>query len=206
MGKGLNLPDSLPSLNVPALTEKDRKDLPFVTKHSDLVGISFVHSPLDLKKLRSELERYAANDLGVVAKIETKDAVHNLARILLEGLHFKKFGIMVARGDLAVEIGPEHLSFVQDEILTICSASHTPVIWATGVLERLTKKGIPTRSEITDASYGKRAECIMLNKGVYLNDALKMLVNVLKAETAYSSKTYTNQRNFTAQYGVFERF
>ncbi|PLS09468.1 pyruvate kinase [Neobacillus cucumis] len=202
-GKGLNLPDSLLSLNLPALTEKDLADLPFITKNADIVGISFVHSPLDLKKLRTELEILNRPDIGVVAKIETKDAVHNLARILLEGFHFKRFGIMLARGDLAVEVGPENLSFVQDEILTICAAAYTPVIWATGVLEKLTKKGIPSRAELTDAVYGTRANCIMLNKGGYLVDALKMLsklINVSEAETLPQKK----QRPLTSQYGIFD--
>lgn len=202
-GKGLNLPDSLLSLNLPALTEKDLADIPFITKHADIIGISFVHSPLDLRKLRQELDILNRADIGVVAKIETKDAVHNLARIILEGLQFKRFGIMLARGDLAVEVGPENLSFVQDEILTICSASYTPVIWATGVLEKLTKKGIPTRAEITDAAYGTRANCIMLNKGAFVIDAVKMLVKIV--DTGVDDHPRKKQQlDLTSQYGIFE--
>ncbi|MEH7094011.1 pyruvate kinase [Neobacillus vireti] len=202
-GKGLNLPDSLLSLNLPALTEKDLADLPFITKHADIVGISFVHSPLDLKKLRQELNILNRTDIGVVAKIETKDAVHNLARIILEGLHFKRFGIMLARGDLAVEVGLENLSFVQDEILTICSAAYTPVIWATGVLEKLTKKGIPTRAEITDAAYGTRADCIMLNKGAFVIEAVKMLVKIINTGVDDPPRQ-KQQLNLTSQYGIFD--
>ncbi|MEH7418444.1 pyruvate kinase [Neobacillus drentensis] len=202
-GKGLNLPDSLLSLNLPALTEKDLEDIPFITKHADLLGISFVHSPLDLRKLHQELLILNRTDIGVVAKIETKDAVHHLSRILIEGLHFKKFGIMLARGDLAVEVDPENLSFVQDEILTICSAAYTPVIWATGVLEKLTKNGIPSRAEITDAAYGSRANCIMLNKGPFVGDALKMLVKLLNSGGVPSrQKTLTD---LTSQFGVFKK-
>lgn len=181
-GKGLNLPDSLISLTVPALTEKDIHDLPFISRYADIVGVSFVHSPLDLKKLRDELRKFDVSHLGVIAKIETKDAVHHVARIILEGLKFERFGLMIARGDLAVEVGPANLSFVQDDILTICSAAYIPVIWATGVLERLTKKGIPSRSEITDVFYGKRANCIMLNKGPYILEALKLLTKLLHKE------------------------
>ncbi|MFC4798881.1 pyruvate kinase [Neobacillus sp. GCM10023253] len=200
-GKGINLPDSLLSLNVPALTEKDIQDLRFVTKHADIAGISFVHSPQDLRKLRVELNRKAAGDLAVVAKIETKDAIHQLSRIIIEGLNFNKFGIMIARGDLAVEVGPENLSFVQEEILTICSAAHVPVIWATGVLEKLTKKGIAARSEITDVSQAKRSDCVMLNKGLFINEALIMLAKLLTEESNFPRKDIAFGSHIT-QFGV----
>ena len=72
---------------------------------------------------------------------------------------------MIARGDLAVECGYERLAEVQEEILWMAEASHTPVIWATQVLENLAKTGIPSRAEITDAAMSERAECVMLNKG-----------------------------------------
>ena len=203
-GKGLNLPDSLLSLNLPALTEKDLTDIPFIVKHADILGISFVHSPLDLIKLRQELEILGQTDIGVVAKIETKDAVHHLGRIILEGLHFKRFGIMLARGDLAVEVGLENLAYVQDEVLTICRAAYTPVIWATGVLEKLTKKGIPTRAEITDAAYGTRANCIMLNKGKFVLDALKMLVKLVNTGEADPLRQ-KNLIDLTVQFGIFNK-
>ncbi|WP_462413502.1 pyruvate kinase [Neobacillus sp. Marseille-QA0830] len=201
--KGLNLPDSLISLNVPALTEKDLRDLPFVTKYADIVGISFVHSPLDLKKLRDEVERHGAPNLAVVAKIETKDAIHHLARIILEGLHFEKFGIMIARGDLAVEVGLENMSYVQEEILTICSAAFIPVIWATGVLERMTKKGIPARSEMTDAVQGLRAECIMLNKGPYIVESVKLLNKLIRIGNHPNIRKQAPSSKHVDQYGIF---
>ncbi|MGG3891486.1 pyruvate kinase [Metabacillus fastidiosus] len=197
--KGLNLPDSLLSLNVPALTEKDLKDLTFVAKHADIVGISFVHSPKDLIIVREKLEQYSAKHLAVVAKIETKDAVHQLSKIIMEGLKFDKFGIMIARGDLAIEVGPPNLSIVQEDILSICKAAHIPVIWATGVLEQLTKKGNPARSEITDTAQGMRADCIMLNKGPYINESVKMLTKILNANEPV--RTQINFAPFIEQYG-----
>ncbi|WP_159433151.1 pyruvate kinase [Bacillus massilinigeriensis] len=203
-GKGLNLPDSLISLNLSSLTEKDMKDLAFITENADIVGISFVHSPLDLLKLREELERYSRLDIPVVAKIETKDAIHHLARIILEGLKFNGgFGIMIARGDLAVEVGLENLPFVQDEILNICKAAHTPTIWATSVLEGLTKQGNPTRSEMTDVAQGKRADCFMLNKGPYIVESLMMLKKILTSNQ-YFPPNNTIHRNLTVQYGFFK--
>ncbi|WP_042455505.1 pyruvate kinase [Neobacillus dielmonensis] len=202
--KGLNLPDSYMSLNVPALTDKDTRDLSFVTRHADIVGLSFVHSPLDLKKLRDELKRHDAANLAVVAKIETKDAVHHLARIILEGLNFEMFGVMIARGDLAIEVGAENLSYVQEDIVAICRAAYIPVIWATGVLERLTKKGSPSRSEITDAVQGLRADCIMLNKGPFIVESVKLLNKLIKAghPGGISRRTATRNR-LTNQYGIF---
>lgn len=174
-GKGVNLPDSLLSINVPALTHKDLTDLRFIACHADMVGISFVHSPNDLMMVRAELEQLSASHLPVIAKIETQDAIHHLGRILMEGFNFQGFGVMIARGDLAIEIGYEHLSSAQEQTLDLCSAAHIPVIWATGVLENLTKKGVPSRAEITDAAYGARAQAIMLNKGKYISESIQLL-------------------------------
>ena len=101
--------------------------------------MSFVHSPQDLKDLHKALLELGRPDLAVVAKIETVDAIQNLARIILEGLNFHAFGIMIARGDLAVEVGFENMSIVQEDILCMCDAAHIPVIWATQVLENLAK-------------------------------------------------------------------
>lgn len=202
-GKGLNIPDSFLSLNVPALTGKDFFDLEFVAKHADIIGISFVHSPLDLIKLREGLERHSASHLPVVAKIETKDAIHHLGRIIMEGLKFRGFGLMIARGDLAVEVGAENLSFVQDEIVSICSAAHIPVIWATGVLEKLTKKGLPSRSEITDVAQAKRAACIMLNKGPYIVDSVTLLAKLLHTEKLNPPREVPGEKDLVSQYGIF---
>jgi len=202
-GKGINLPDSLLSLNLPALTNKDIDDLAFVTKYADILGVSFVHSPLDLKKLREQLEKHGAEEMAVVAKIETKDAIHQTGRIILEGLRFASFGIMIARGDLAVEVGPDKLAMVQEELLAICSAAYIPVIWATGVLERMTKKGVPSRAEITDAMQGLRADCIMLNKGPFVLESLRLLRNIASMGETLSFSHKCAPRSLTAQFGVF---
>jgi len=76
-----------------------------------------------------------------------------------------KLGVMIARGDLAVEVGFERLSEVPRQILALCEAAHIPAIWATQVLETLAKTGQPSRAEVTDAAAAQRAECVMLNKG-----------------------------------------
>lgn len=184
--KGINLPDT--KLNLPALTAKDIENLPFVCKNADIVGYSFVRTAEDVHFLYEQLNLNNAKNLGVVFKIENKEAFENLPLILLEGMKRDKIGVMIARGDLAVEIGFERISEVQNEILWLCEAAHIPVIWATQVLENLAKTGIPTRAEISDVVQGVQAECIMLNKGPYINDAIKMLKNILIRMEAHSLK------------------
>jgi pyruvate kinase len=100
----------------------------------------------------------------------------------------ESFGVMIARGDLAVECGYQRLAEIQEEILWICEAAHVPVIWATQVLESLAKKGIPSRSEITDAAMGERAECVMLNKGPYAVTAVRVLTDILRRMQAHQEK------------------
>jgi len=123
-----------------------------------------------------------------VLKIETRRAFENLPKLLLSALHSSAPGVMIARGDLAVECGYERLAEVQEEILWLCEAAHVPVIWATQVLERMTKDGLPSRAEVTDAAMGERAECVMLNKGPYLLDALATLDDILRRMEAHQSK------------------
>ncbi|WP_243138112.1 pyruvate kinase [Heliorestis acidaminivorans] len=199
--KGLNFPES--SINMPALTEQDRIDLEFIVANADALALSFIHRPQDLDDLRVELKKHNREDIGIVAKIETREAIHQLSRILLKGLDFSNFGIMIARGDLAVEVGFENLSLVQEDILCLCEAAHVPVIWATQVLENLAKKGLPARAEITDAAMSHRAECVMLNKGPHILDAVKTLSSLLSSEERYHLKKRQIFRDFTEQHDIF---
>lgn len=164
--KGINCPDS--HIQLPPLTGKDLSDLDFVCQYADLVGYSFVQSRSDMELLMHELERRHAYHLGIIAKIETKTAVKNLPEIMLSTIPNYRLGVMIARGDLAVELGGERMAEIQEELLWLCEAAHVPVIWATQVLETLVKKGIATRAELTDAAMSGRAECVMLNKGPYV--------------------------------------
>ena len=95
---------------------------------------------------------------------------------------------MIARGDLAVECGYERMAEVQEEILWACEAAHLPVVWATQVLETLARTGLPSRAEITDAAMGERAECVMLNKGPHILDAMRMLDDILRRMQAHQAK------------------
>ena len=184
--KGINLPDT--KLHLPALTPIDIENLPFVCKHADIVGYSFVRTPEDIQYLYTQLHLLNATNLGVVFKIENKEAFENVPLLLLEGMKRECIGVMIARGDLAVEIGFERISEVQNQILWLCEAAHIPVIWATQVLDNLAKSGIPTRAEISDVVQGVQSECIMLNKGPFIYEAIEMLKNILVRMKAHSFK------------------
>jgi pyruvate kinase len=106
----------------------------------------------------------------------------------MNGMKDEVLGVMIARGDLAVEIGFERMSEIQEEILWICEAAHVPVIWATQVLETLNKTGYATRSEITDAAMGVKSECVMLNKGKYIVKTIRMLDDILTRQLGHVDK------------------
>ena len=184
--KGINLPDS--QLRLPALTEKDIEDLVVVAQIADMVGLSFVQQASDVETLRARLLQLGKPELGIVLKIETRRAFENLPALLFSAMASKTAGIMIARGDLAVECGYERLAEVQEEILWAAEASHMPVIWATQVLETLAKTGLPSRAEITDAAMGERAECVMLNKGPHITEAMRTLDDILRRMQDHQSK------------------
>jgi len=185
--KGINVPESV--LRLPSLTKEDLEALKFVVKNADIVGCSFVRSEADVLELQSRLANLGANEkLGVILKIETREGFDRLPHLLLAAMRSRAVGVMIARGDLAVECGYQRLAEVQEEILWICEAAHIPVIWATQVLESLAKNGIPSRSEITDAAMGERAECVMLNKGPYIVTAVRTLDDILRRMQAHQEK------------------
>ena len=175
--KGINLPDT--ALPVPALTDKDIDDLRTVAEIADMVQMSFVQHPPDVVRLHRELDRLAGEHVAVVLKIETRRAFERLPQLLLTAMRRRRVGVMIARGDLAVEVGYQRLAEVQEETLWLCEAAHLPVIWATQVLEQMSKSGLPSRAEISDAAMGERAECVMLNKGPHIDDAVVVLDDIL---------------------------
>ncbi|MFC5272341.1 pyruvate kinase [Adhaeribacter terreus] len=191
--KGINLPDS--KLNLTDLTEKDKHDLDFVMKHADIVNLSFVNHPDTVLVLQDLMEKNGATKTGIMLKIETKEAFRNLPHLLLAVMRRYPAGIMIARGDLAVECGWERLAEVQEEILWLCEAAHMPVVWATQVLETLAKKGRPSRAEITDAAMSQRADCVMLNKGPHVVQAIEMLDEILALMQLHQHKKTSMLRN-----------
>jgi pyruvate kinase len=176
--KGINVPDM--RLPITALTAQDSSDLSTVVELADLVEMSFVREPSDVTLLLDELSRLGDDSLGVVLKIETRQAFERLPQLLLTVMQRAHVGVMIARGDLAVECGYERLAELQEEILWLCEAAHLPVIWATQVLEQLAQTGNPTGAEISDAAMSERAECVMLNKGPHINDAVVVLDSILR--------------------------
>ena len=176
--KGINFPDS--DISISPLTAFDMACLPFICNHADLVGYSFVRYATDLAELQRVLKKISEAPPDIIIKIETPEAVMNLPELLLSGMQQKAFGVMIARGDLAVEIGFERMSEIQEEILWICEAAHVPVVWATQVLESLNKSGIATRSEITDAAHAAMAECVMINKGDHTIEVIETLKDILQ--------------------------
>jgi pyruvate kinase len=171
---GINFPDSDLSGSSGTLTDKDKRDLSFISRHADIVGISFLHYPRDLRAIGQAIQHMNPG-LAIVAKIETKNAVHNFSNLLFEGLAFDRFGVMIARGDLAIEAGFQQLSVIQEEILPMCRAAHIPVVLATQILDTFAKKGMPTRPELSDLSFGSEFDCIMLNKGPYMVNVVNFI-------------------------------
>ena len=200
--KGINLPDT--NLRLPPLTPKDVQDLRFITTYADMIGYSFVRTTEDLRALRTELEKLGRPDMAIIIKVETARAFEHLPTLLLESMRGRTSGVMIARGDLAVECGYERLAEVQEEILWMSEAAHMPTIWATQVLEGLTKIGVPSRAEVTDAAAGERSECVMLNKGPHLVEALLALNSILRRMQAHQVKKRSLMRRLNIASGFLK--
>jgi pyruvate kinase len=190
--KGINLPDTV--LPLTALTPEDDSHLPFLAGHADLVAISFVRTADDVRHVLERLEAAGASDLGLLLKIETRQGFENLPAILLMAMRHPRLAVMIARGDLAVEVGFERLSEIPRQILALCEAAHVPSIWATQVLETMAKTGQPSRAEVTDAAAAQRAECVMLNKGPFILDAIGALDDILARMGEVQRKSRTLMR------------
>ena len=181
--KGINLPET--DLPLPSLTEEDIEAFEFVARHGDIANVSFIRNPQDVAYVLAILDQIAekigdleVKNLGIVLKIETTDAYEQLAEVLLAGMQHANLGVMIARGDLAVEFGFERLAEVPRLIANMSESAHVPSIMATQVLEVLAKTGLPARAEITDAAYALRVEAVMLNKGPHITDAIKILGSI----------------------------
>ncbi len=192
--KGLNFPDT--ELHIDPLTPKDLRDLDVVAEIADMVGYSFAQRSRDIDLLQHELTRRDRDpgSISLIAKIETKAAVRNLPELIVAGAGRQPFAVMIARGDLAVELGYHRLAELQEELLWLCEAAHVPVIWATEVLDKLIHKGTGARGEITDAAMAERAECVMLNKGPYAVEAVTLLDDLLGRMEGHQTKKTSRMR------------
>jgi pyruvate kinase len=195
--KGINLPDTRLSAAARAGHEESR--LAFAAAHADMVGLSFVSTRDDVRAVADALARLRGGDVGLILKIETKAGFHALPTLLSEALAREApCGVMIARGDLAIEVGWERLAEVQEEILWLCEAAHVPVIWATQVLDTLAHTGVASRAEITDAAYSARADCVMLNKGPMIVAAIAALVEILGRMATHRHKKTILLRRLSA--------
>jgi pyruvate kinase len=186
--KGIGLPGL--DLGLPALSDSDLDDLVFIVEHADLVGYSFVQRPEDVALLDSHIARLSPQGhlLPLVLKVETAEALRNLPRLIVQAAGRRPCGIMIARGDLAVDLGFARVAEVQEEILWLCQAASVPVVWATQVLDDMVRDGLPSRSEATDAAMAQRAECVMLNKGPFLPEAVEFLTDMFARMGRHQTK------------------
>lgn len=188
--KGLNLPDV--TVSIPAITEKDREDLRFgIRKGVDFVALSFVRSAKDVRKLRKMIQGFegvkSPTPVKIIVKIEKHEALDNFDEIL-EATD----GVMVARGDLAVETSAEHVPLYQKEIIEKCRHKAKPVIVATQMLDSMIRNPRPTRAEVSDIANAviDHTDAVMLSgesaTGRYPVEAVKIMAQTIK-ETEKSS-------------------
>jgi pyruvate kinase len=176
------------------LTKDDLANLDFILEHGDIVSCSFVQSADDVWQIKNELNSRYARITPLILKVETATAVKNLPDILVAASGTRPVGVMIARGDLAVELGPARMAEIQEEILWLCEAAHIPVVWATQVLDTMARRGTSARAEITDAAMSARAECVMLNKGPYIVEAVQLLSEILTRMEAHQDKKFSKLR------------
>jgi len=194
-GKGIAFPDS--ELALGQLGPQDEAALEFALAHADAAGVSFVSSPADVVMVGERIRRAGKPGFGMLLKIETRAATRNLAAILFAALQYDPVGLMIARGDLAVELSFERLAEMQEELLWFGEACHLPVVWATQVLDTVARTGLPTRAEITDAAMSMRAECVMLNKGPHVAEATRMLVDIIHRMEGHQYKKRSLYRSLS---------
>ena len=181
--QGINLPGV--KLRVPALTDKDRKDLRFALAHgADYIAVSFVRRPEDVLLAKSLIRR-AKKDTPVIAKLEKPEAIENLEAILRASE-----GVMVARGDLGVEMSPECVPVVQKNIIAKAREFRRPVITATQMLESMIENPRPTRAEASDVANAifDGSDAVMLSaetaSGKYPVEAVQMMARIIEAAEA----------------------
>ncbi len=192
--KGVNLPRT--TLRLPAMTEKDREDLEFGLRHGvDYVGVSFVRSAADLLEVREVINEFRS-DVQVVAKLERPEALGRLDEILNATA-----AVMVARGDLGVEVPLEEVPIAQKEILRKARLARTPVIVATQMLESMVANPRPTRAEVSDVANAvlDGTDAVMLSAesaaGAYPVEAVKMLDRIIRrTEAAFPPQTMDRPR------------
>jgi len=197
--KGVNLPNTVVSL--PSLTDKDKRDLAFILEHElNWIALSFVRKAEDIRYLKSVINESGVpeNMPGIIAKIEKPDAVKNMDEIIAEA-----DGIMVARGDLGVELPLEQVPLVQKKLIRKCNQVSKPIIVATQMMEGMISNIRPTRAEVNDVANSvlDGADAVMLSGetsvGLYPEEVVetmqKIIWEVEKTEDIYNKSRHPNQ-------------
>ncbi|WP_258084290.1 pyruvate kinase [Thermococcus thermotolerans] len=189
--KGINIPKA--RMAIDAITERDLRLIEFAIEHGvDAVGISFVGSAYDVLKVRRFIEERNAS-MFIISKIERPDAVRNFDEILNAS-----DGIMIARGDLGVEMPIEKLPILQKRLIHKANCAGKPVITATQMLESMTEEKLPTRAEVTDVANAilDGTDAVMLSEetavGKYPVDTVKMMAKIAKTTEAYRESQWTS--------------
>lgn len=191
-GRGIHFPGI--HVPLPAMTDEDRAILPEIVRTADIIAPSYVRSAEDLTEILDAIEKeidVAASEnedpaavsarirnLGVMLKIESEECYNDLPNVVTELLRHRNSGVMIARGDLAMELGFSRMSEAREQIMDVANAAHIPTIFATQVLETMAKSGLPSRAEITDADVALRTQGVMLNKGTHIPDAINILNSI----------------------------
>ena len=179
--KGVNVPNV--KINLPAITQKDIDDIVFGIQNGiDFIAASFIRKAADVIEIRKILETHGANDIHIISKIENQEGVDNLEEILEVS-----DGLMVARGDLGVEIPTELVPLVQKRMIQMCNAEGKPVITATQMLDSMMRNPRPTRAETTDVANAifDGTDAVMLSgetaAGKYPLESVKTMAKIARA-------------------------
>ncbi len=208
--KGVNLPDSV--LSLPVLTEKDRRDLEFVVKEEvDYVGLSFVGNADDIRKTRELMQSFGVPEESlplIVSKIERKEAMRNMASIVKA-----TDAVMVARGDLGIEMPETRVALLQKEIIAKSLESVKPVIVATQMLKSMTDNPRPTRAEVSDVTNAviDHADAVMLSEetamGKYPVETIATMAEIVSntEESPYDDVYEALSMNLRSEYATMVR-
>ena len=201
--KGINLPGTI--VSVPSLTEKDEKDLEFGLAHGvDIIAVSFIRTAADVQAVREKI-RLARADVWVVAKLEKPQAIEHLEEILEIS-----DAVMVARGDLGVEMPPEKVPIIQKHVIRRAAAWRKPVITATQMLESMIENPRPTRAEASDVANAifDGSDAVMLSaetaSGKYPREAVRMMAKIVSETEAQVAAEPAHRRRSNGKLSISE--